>query len=139
MSKKGWKETQAALDKIAAEAAEGIHQFRGKSGARARPLEDDGDADSQTQTILSRFTQDDEQARIHSETFDRVIGSEPLKASPPDDMPALEKIKLYARSGYHLHHIGTDEDFERVWEEAFKKEGKFKFLADSRREQGEKK
>ena len=30
----------------------------------------------------------------------------------------MEKIKIYARSGYHLHHRGTDEDFERVWVEA---------------------
>jgi hypothetical protein len=55
----------------------------------------------------------------------------PLRETPPDNMLAIEKIKLYARSGYHLHHIGTDEDFERAWEEAFHKESKFKTIFDA--------
>lgn len=96
--------------------------------------QDDGDEQSQTQAILSRFVQDDELTQVHSDTFGRIIGSAPSKASLPDDMPALDKIKLYARSGYHMHHIGTEEDFERVWAEAFKKESEFKFLVDLRRE-----
>lgn len=86
--------------------------------------QDDRDEQSQTRAIMSRFVQDDEQSRIHASVFDRLMGSEPLRESPPDDMPALEKIKLYARSGYHLHHIGSDENFERVWEEAFPDEEK---------------
>jgi hypothetical protein len=45
-----------------------------------------------------------------------------LREAPSDDVPPIDKIKLYARSGYHLHHIGTDEDFEQVWEEAFPEE-----------------
>lgn len=77
---------------------------------------------SQTQAILSRFVQDDEQSQIHSDVFDTFMGAKPLRATLPDDMPPLEKTKLYARSGYHLHHLGTDEDFERVWEEAFPEE-----------------
>lgn len=72
-------------------------------------------------------------------TLSRIMGLTPAKEPPPDDMPALEKIKLYARSGYHLHHIGTDEDFERVWAEVFRKEGRFKFLADMQRERRKKK
>jgi hypothetical protein len=55
----------------------------------------------------------------HDLMIARIMGLAPQKASPPDDMPALEKIKIYARSGYNLHHIGTDADFERVWAEAF--------------------
>jgi hypothetical protein len=51
--------------------------------------------------------------------MDRIVVRISLPEVPSDDMPALEKIKLYARSGYHLHHIGMDEDFERVWSEAF--------------------
>src|ERR1044071_3064369 len=97
------------------------------------------DAHSQTLAILNRFKQDDGQAQIHSDVFDTFMGAKPLRESPPDDMPALEKIKLYARSGYHLHHVGTDEEFERVWAEAFGKEGRFEFLADLRRERGGKK
>lgn len=53
------------------------------------------------------------------DVISRIMGLTPQKAPPPDDMPAIEKIKVYARSGYQQHHIGTDEDFERVWEEAF--------------------
>jgi hypothetical protein len=117
VSKKKWRETEAILFKLAGEAAEGVEQLRGKSGTRGRPLDEVNH--TQTQAVFSRFVQDDEQTRVHSNTFDRIIGSESLKESPPDDMPAIEKIKLYARSGYHLHHIGTDEDFERVWGEAF--------------------
>lgn len=54
----------------------------------------------------------------------KLLGLTPMKEPPPDDMPALEQIKLYARSGYHMHHIGTDEDFERVWGETFPEEEK---------------
>lgn len=128
MSKKGWRETQAAIEKVAAEAAEGIGQLRGKSGSRALPVDD-------TDDILDRLVTPEQKERS-KRYLDRLLGKTPLRETPPDDMPAIEKIKLYARSGYHLHHIGTDEDFERVWEEAFKKEGKFKFLADVRREKG---
>lgn len=106
---------------------------------KAQNEQDDGDEQSQTQAILNRFTQDTEQSQIHSDVFDTFMGAKPLRSAPPDDMPAIEKIKVYARSGYHLHHIGTEADFERVWEEAFKKDSKFKFLVDARREKGGKK
>lgn len=89
---------------------------------KAQNEQDDGDEQSQTQAILNRFTLDAEQSQIHSDVFDTFMGAKPLRESPPDEMPTLEKIKLYARSGYHLHHIGTDEDFERVWSEAFPEE-----------------
>jgi hypothetical protein len=35
MSKKKWREIEAALDKLSREAAEGVGQLRGKSGKRA--------------------------------------------------------------------------------------------------------
>lgn len=54
-------------------------------------------------------------------------------------MPVIEKIKIYARAGYKHYYSGTDEDFERVWEEAFKKESKYQPLLDSLREKGRKK
>ena len=49
----------------------------------------------------------------------QIMGLAPPNSSPPEDMPAIDKIKLYARAGYDRYHIGTDEDFERVWAEAF--------------------
>jgi hypothetical protein len=101
---------------------------------KAKNEQGDGDKQSQAQAILSRFTQDAEQSQIHSDVFDTFMGVKPLRQPPPDDMPALEKIKLYARAGYHMHHTGTDEDFERVWEEALRKENKFGFLVDWRKE-----
>lgn len=100
---------------------------------------DDGDEQSQTQAILSRFHRDNEQGQIVSDVFDTFMGAKPLRKPLPDDMPAIERIKIYAQAGYKQYHIGTDEDFERVWEEAFKEESKFKFLADTRREKGGKK
>lgn len=71
----------------------------------------------QTREILDSFTE--KRNPEHDRVYARIMGLEMQKPSPPDDMPALERIKLYARSGYNLHHIGTDEDFERVWAEAF--------------------
>ena len=41
MSKKKWKDIETSLAKVAAEAAEGVHQLRGKSGASARPPDED--------------------------------------------------------------------------------------------------
>ena len=41
MSKKKWKDIETSIAKVAAEAAEGVHQLRGKSGASARPPDED--------------------------------------------------------------------------------------------------
>jgi hypothetical protein len=117
MGKKNWRETEAALLQAAGEAAEGIGQLRGKSGNRAQPFDN-------TENIIDRFdgTLTPEQKERSKRHAERMLGKTPLRESPPNDMPALEKIKLYARSGYHLHHIGTDADFERAWGEAFPQE-----------------
>lgn len=71
----------------------------------------------QSREIIDRFVDKSDPNREH--VFARIMGLAPQYPSPPDDMPALEKIKTYARTGYHMHHIGTDEEFERVWAEAF--------------------
>lgn len=73
----------------------------------------------QTREILDRVAGKSDPNHKRDPELARILGLAPQKASPPDDLPALEKIKIYARSGYSLHHIGTDEDFERVWAEAF--------------------
>jgi hypothetical protein len=88
-----------------------------------------------TDILLDRLVTPEQQERA-GRYMNRTLVRISLREKPSDDVPPIDKIKLYARSGYHLHHIGTDEDFERVWEEAFKKENKFKFLADWRREKG---
>ena len=71
----------------------------------------------QTREIIDRFVDKTDPNHRPDPVLSRIMGLTPAKEPPPDDMPALEKIKVYARSGYHLHHIGTDEDFERVWAE----------------------
>lgn len=73
----------------------------------------------QTREILDRVAGRGDPNHDPDHVLSRIMGLVPQKPPPPADMPALEKIKLYARSGYNLHHIGTDADFERVWEEAF--------------------
>lgn len=72
----------------------------------------------QTREIIDRFA---EKSPDHDRdlVLERIMGLAPQKDAPPEELPALEKIKIYARSGYHQHHRGTDEDFERVWAEAF--------------------
>lgn len=95
-----------------------------------------GKTQQEQMDILLDRLETPEQRERSQRGFDILSGRIPLKETPPDDMPALKKIKIYARSGYNLHHIGTDEDFERVWEEAFKKESKVKFLVDSQHQKG---
>lgn len=75
-----------------------------------------------TRELLDRMADRCEPDHDPDAVLSRIMGLAPPKAAPPEDMPAIEKIKLYARSGYHLHHIGTDEDFERMWEEVFPEE-----------------
>jgi hypothetical protein len=72
--------------------------------------------------LLNEMAEGTDPNHAPDKVLSRIMGLTPPKPRPPDDMPAIEKIKLYARSGYNLHHIGTDEDFERVWEEAFPEE-----------------
>ena len=86
--------------------------------------QDEGDAQSQTRAVMSRFVQDDEQSRIHASVFDRFMGTEPLRESPPDAIPAIEKIKIFARAGFLSHYAGTPERFESIWAEAFPEEEK---------------
>jgi hypothetical protein len=78
----------------------------------------------QTREILDRVAGRGDPNHDPDYVLSRIMGLVPQKPSPPDDMPPLEKIKIYARSGYHQHHLGTDDDFERVWEEAFPSSGK---------------
>lgn len=73
----------------------------------------------QTRELVDRISQGRDTNRKPDPVLARIMGFEPINPPPPDDMPALDKIKVYARSGYHLHHLGSDEDFERVWAEAF--------------------
>ncbi len=49
----------------------------------------------------------------------QIMGLAPLRDPLPDEMPALEKIKVYAREGFASGYHGTPEDFERIWHEAF--------------------
>jgi len=49
----------------------------------------------------------------------QIMGLAPLRDPLPDEMPALEKIKVYAREGFASGYHGTPEDFERIWQEAF--------------------
>jgi hypothetical protein len=112
MSKKKWREIEAALDKLAREAAEGVGQLRGKSGKRALPLEQDegtskaGKAEGmgekspqeQSREIINRLARKGDPNHRPDPVLSRLMGRSPLREPPPDDMPALEKIKLYARS-----------------------------------------
>lgn len=92
--------------------------------AKTKNEQDEGDKQSQTQAILSRFKHDDEQSQIHSDVFDTFMGVKPLRQPPPDDLPAIEKIKIFARAGFLSHYAGTLERFESIWAEAFPEEGK---------------
>lgn len=73
----------------------------------------------QTREIIDRLAGKADPNHRPDPTRSRIMGLTPAKEPPPDYLPTIEKIKIYARSGYHLHHIGTDDDFERVWAEAF--------------------
>jgi hypothetical protein len=70
-------------------------------------------------TLLDELADKADPSHAPDHTLARIMGLIPAKEPPPEDTPPLERIKLYARSGYHMHHIGTDEDFERAWAEAF--------------------
>lgn len=133
MSKKKWREINNALLQVAGEAAAGVGQLRGKSGTRAQPFDESEDIADKFDRSLT--PEQKERTKRH---MDRLLGNTPLRETPPHDMPAIEKIKIYAKAGYKHYYNGTDEDFERVWEEAFKKKGKYKLLLDSLREKGEK-
>jgi hypothetical protein len=74
--------------------------------------------------ILNHFDQDSRRERDAADVVDRLLGITPPRSPLPEDMPAMERIKIYARAGFKQYHIGTDEDFERAWAEAFPKEEK---------------
>ena len=67
--------------------------------------------------IFTRFNLDSRRGIEAAEVVDRLLGITPPRSPLPEDMPAMERIKIYARAGFKQYHIGTDEDFERVWEE----------------------
>lgn len=146
MSKKKWKDIEDNIAQVASEAAETIHQFRGKSGARVRPLEDNEPKRMKARKareIPPGFADlrrgDPKRVAEHAAVVRELMGLDLIDESLPEDLPAIERIKIYARAGYKQYHVGTDADFERVWDEAFGKESKFKFLRDMRREKGGKK
>lgn len=126
MNKKRRKEINANIASILKDA-EGYLTTIKANGARRRSISEwtedmsNKTPQDQTQEIIDRLVTPERQRQVDS-VFDRLVGRVPPRESPPDDMPALEKIKLYARSGYHLHHIGTDDNFERVWSDAFTKD-----------------
>jgi hypothetical protein len=114
MKKSEQKRLRESLSKIFPRATGNMHEeLKGKT------------QQERMDEIIDRLVTPEQRKRSEG-YLAQLSGRSPLHDTPPDDMPALEKIKLYARSGYQLHHIGTDEDFERVWEEAFpdKKDGK---------------
>jgi hypothetical protein len=49
----------------------------------------------------------------------KIMGLIPLHDTLPEEMPAIEKIKVYAKSGFAYRREGTEEDFERLWLLAF--------------------
>jgi hypothetical protein len=87
-----------------------------KPGTLSRLLESDTRG---LPTLLDELADKADPNHAPDKTLARIMGLAPPKPPPPDDMPAMDKIKLYARAGYDRYHIGTDEDFEQVWAEAF--------------------
>lgn len=56
--------------------------------------------------------------------FRQIAGIDPLDPLPPDDMPAIEKIRIFALAGFTSRYAGTPERFETIWAEAFPKKEK---------------
>jgi hypothetical protein len=85
--------------------------------------------------LYSKFDDPEVDVPVHR-AVSRLLGIESSHPSLPDDMPAIEKIKIYARTGFSYRCEGTDEDFERVWEQAFKKRSKYSDLVEALKEKG---
>jgi hypothetical protein len=67
---------------------------------------------------------DPKRAAESEAVFRQIAGIDPLDPLPPEDMPALEKIKIFARAGFLARYAGTPERFESIWAEAFLEEEK---------------
>lgn len=81
---------------------------------------------SEERTIKTKFParksgRTPQQEAERAEVVKQIMGITPLYPPLPPDMPAMERIKLYAREGFLHRCDGTAEDFEQVWKEAFKK------------------
>ena len=89
--------------------------------------------------VFNRFEQDPQREAQSADVFNKLMGLTPLDTPPPEDAPAIEKIKIYARAGFITRYAGTAEEFERVWEEAFKKRSKYSDIFDELKEKHRKK
>ena len=56
---------------------------------------------------------------ITRKNLNKIMGLEPLHDPLPAEMSALDKIKIYAHEGFASGYGGNDEEFERIWREAF--------------------
>lgn len=74
-----------------------------------------------TQDVINRLVTPEQRERS-KQYLDKMLGKVPLDQPPPDDMPAIEKIKIYASAGFMTRYAGTPEEFERIWAEAFPEE-----------------
>lgn len=78
-----------------------------------------------TPPVFARLNQRDPQRAAEGEAvFRQIAGIDPLDPLPPNDMPAIEKIKIFARAGFFARYAGTPEGFETIWAEAFPEEKK---------------
>jgi hypothetical protein len=76
--------------------------------------------------FIARFDEDSPKAVETRDYIARLLGKLPQRDPLPEDMPAIERMKHYARLGFNQYHIGGAEEFERTWNEVFpaKKGGK---------------
>lgn len=89
--------------------------------------------------VFDRFKPDPEHEALATGVIRQLVGLDPINTPPPEDTPALEKINIYARAGFISRYAGTPEAFEQIWEEAFKKKGRYSDLAEALKEKrGEK-
>jgi hypothetical protein len=76
------------------------------------------------QSILARFSPSPEQTATCQEAVGRILSKDSLIELLPDDMPALERIKIYASEGFAGRNKGTEEGVQKLWQEAFSQSGK---------------
>jgi hypothetical protein len=69
--------------------------------------------------LFARFQQDPACVKDSQSVFRKIIGLDPIDEPPPEAMPAIEKIKIFARAGFIARFAGTPERFEGIWAEAF--------------------
>jgi hypothetical protein len=68
---------------------------------------------------LANFAENSTRMKDTEYVLDRLFGIAPLRDPLPEDMPAIERMKHYARIGFDQYHIGGAEEFERTWNELF--------------------